>query len=407
MSIKRQMLLNTIGTVFYLGCQWLMSVLIVRLSGYEAAGKLTLAISITNVFSVIALFTMRQYQVSDLENQYKDCIYIVSRYITSLLSLIACMTYVGFRFTENEQILCVLAYMIIKVTEALVDVYHGILQKKIRYDLMCISYVLRGFFHLSIFVIVLWKTGSLVLALSMISVILLLICIVYDRKNLAMPLIKKNEIEWGDLRELLKNCFPLVIFNFIITYIPILPRLLYETMYGTDKLGVYGAVSAPAMIINVVAVMVFNPLIPVVKRTYQEKGKKYFHILLLRIMGFIAVIGWVVMILVKLMGGVVLEFLFGDSIVSYVWILKPIALSAIVIAAVWIISNILITIRKIKELMVISVSSILLELFFVRRMLIKWEMNGISYCSILFLGMIVILAFVVAWFGRMEDKKNG
>lgn len=406
MSLKRQMLLNTIGTVFYLGCQWLMSVLVVRMSGYETAGKLTLAISITNIFSVIALFTMRQYQVSDLENQYEDSTYIVSRYITSLLALIMCTLYVGFSLSESDQILCVLAYMIIKVTEALVDVYHGILQKNIRYDLMCISYVIRGVFTLGIFVIVLWRTGNLALTLLIIAVILLIVCITYDRKKIDIPLIRRSIINWGNLKELLKVCFPLVIFNFIVTYIPILPRLLYQTIYGTDKLGVYGAVSAPTMVINVVAVLIFNPLIPVVKKVYQERNKKHFHILLLQIMGFVVIMGLVAIILIKLLGNIVLVFLFGDSIVPYIWILEPIVLSAIVIAAVWIISNVLITIRKIKELMVISVSAFLLELLFVKHILIQWEMNGISYCAILFLGIIVALAFAVAWFGKAREWKN-
>lgn len=50
MKIACNILWNTIGNIFYLGCQWLLSVVVVRISGsYADAGVLTLAISTTNV----------------------------------------------------------------------------------------------------------------------------------------------------------------------------------------------------------------------------------------------------------------------------------------------------------------------------------------------------------------------
>ena len=72
MSIKTSILWNTWGSLVYLGCQWLLSVLVIRISGFENSGILTLAMSITNMFYSIAVYGMRTFQVADTENEYSQ-----------------------------------------------------------------------------------------------------------------------------------------------------------------------------------------------------------------------------------------------------------------------------------------------------------------------------------------------
>ena len=57
---------NSIGSLFYSGCQWLTTVLIVRLTtGYDAAGVLALAMAVvTAAFAVIMFWqNMRMREV--------------------------------------------------------------------------------------------------------------------------------------------------------------------------------------------------------------------------------------------------------------------------------------------------------------------------------------------------------
>ena len=70
-SIKASVIWNSMGSMVYLISQWLISVLVVRVSGVEVAGNLTLAMSIKNVFYSIAMQGIRNYQVSDTNEKYK------------------------------------------------------------------------------------------------------------------------------------------------------------------------------------------------------------------------------------------------------------------------------------------------------------------------------------------------
>ena len=71
-SVKKNILWNSIGTFVMFFCQWLMMVLVVRLSGYADSGILSLSISCGNVFLIIAAFGVKTYQVSDVKENTRQ-----------------------------------------------------------------------------------------------------------------------------------------------------------------------------------------------------------------------------------------------------------------------------------------------------------------------------------------------
>lgn len=70
LTIQESIVWNSVGSLVYLATQWLTTILVVRLAGVDAAGNLTLAMSIGNLVYSIALFGMRNFQVSDISEEY-------------------------------------------------------------------------------------------------------------------------------------------------------------------------------------------------------------------------------------------------------------------------------------------------------------------------------------------------
>ena len=61
----KSLIWNMGGMCFYYLCRWLINISVVRMSvNYIDAGRLSLAISITNIWNVFALFSVRNIQVS-------------------------------------------------------------------------------------------------------------------------------------------------------------------------------------------------------------------------------------------------------------------------------------------------------------------------------------------------------
>ena len=121
-SIQKSIIWNSAGSMVYLITQWLISVLVVRLSGVETAGILTLAMSVNNVFYSIAMQGIRNYQVSDMKEKYTSGIYVSSRLIICILSFLVCVGYALIAGYSYGSSLCIVAYCLFKMGEAFYDV---------------------------------------------------------------------------------------------------------------------------------------------------------------------------------------------------------------------------------------------------------------------------------------------
>ena len=125
-NVKNNILWSSAGSFIYMLTQWLLSVFIVRISGFDDAGTYSLAMSIANVFYGIAIYGMRNYQVSDISGKYENRQYIDSRFVTCLVAIIGCLIFTVINRYDLKTIIVICLYMIFKAHEALVDVFHGI-----------------------------------------------------------------------------------------------------------------------------------------------------------------------------------------------------------------------------------------------------------------------------------------
>lgn len=109
---------------------------VIRFYGYNDAGVLSLAMSITAVFQTIALFGIRNYQVSDVISKYSDGCYVMLRNITCIAALSLCMLFAVINYYCSEQMLAVLWFMVFRLAENYSDVIHRIAQKENRLDIV-------------------------------------------------------------------------------------------------------------------------------------------------------------------------------------------------------------------------------------------------------------------------------
>lgn len=72
LTVKQNMVWNMAGSAIGLGCQWAISILVVRLApDLTSAGLYSLAMSVYGIFSPIAQFGMYTYLITDMKNQNK------------------------------------------------------------------------------------------------------------------------------------------------------------------------------------------------------------------------------------------------------------------------------------------------------------------------------------------------
>jgi len=118
-TVESNIAWNTVGNIFYLGCQWLLSVVVVRVTGsYADAGTLALAISISSIFTILALFSVRNYQVSDITGQYSQSDYVSHRIITCSAAMLLCIVFTMIIGYSLGTTLSIIAYLLMRLVEA-------------------------------------------------------------------------------------------------------------------------------------------------------------------------------------------------------------------------------------------------------------------------------------------------
>lgn len=361
LSIQASIVWNTLGSSVYMATQWLITILVVRLADVAAAGDLALAMSVNNIFYSIAVFGIRNYQVSDVKNKYSNGIYITSRIISCVGSLLLGILYCLPISYTVEQKVCIILYCIFKMSEALYDVYAGICQKAWRMDYIGKSWLLRGITTFVAFCAVLYVTADLLPAVLAMAIISFVIIGVYDIPKTRG--IADIRIQWEskECLRLMKECAPLLCYLILSTTVTTIPRVLMERMLGNYALGIYGSVAAPTVIVQMGASYIFNPFMTVFAEQYASGRMEAFWGTLKKCGLGILVLGAIALVGGRLLGAWGLKLLYGAEVASYVSLLLPLIGSTILTACVWLMCGLLTVVRAFKGLIYSNIIAVIVS----------------------------------------------
>lgn len=397
LTIKESVLWNTWGSVLYLGIQWLLTVLVTRILGYEDAGVYSLAMSVANIFYALSIYGMKNFQISDMERKYSPGNYVVSRFVTGGGAFVLCTLFALINSYSTKQTLCIIVYMLFKLSEAFFDVCLGFYQKNWRMDFMGKSMTMRGILMLCTFPVVMWVTHNLLLAIIVMAVAVYGVIIFYDFKN-AMRLEEIHfSLELPVVRRLLTECIPLAIYLILSTCIGSVPRYFLEMFEGNEALGIYASVATPTLIVQMAATYIFNPMVTVFSESYANKDKKRFVKTLRQCLTAVLCISAIGLVGGKLLGRLGLYILYGESILPYEYLLVPIILCTITTACAWLFYDILTILRNFKALLIGNGISVLISIAMSIVLIPLWGMQGTTFALMIgnLAGMVVCVGALI------------
>lgn len=390
----------------YNACQWLMTILVVWLSDdFMNAGNLALAMSVTNFFSIIAMYNTRIFQVSDIKEVYSDSVYISARVLTCAASFVLCVVFVlvaGFTATQR---LIVIFYMLFRVNESFVDVLHGIDQKNWRMDYVGISFAARGILMLAVFVVLTRYFGLLPAVIGM-TAITTFVCIVYDIQK-TKKLTKLAIYVGKQIFSLLERCFLLMLVMLILTLIISYTRISLERILGTEALGIYATVIAPAMLIQISAFLIFTPLAKPLADCLSERNRAgFFKIIALAsalIIGFTAAFTAASAFFGEWGLGILSKWS-EESMVPYAYIMPGAAISAGLTAFLWFMNMIFSVTRDIKGIFFGNLVGLIVCLAITDAFLNRYGIIGANHIMIVSQGVIVLLLIArLFWYVRCKS----
>lgn len=422
-TVQENMLFNTVGSLIYYVCQWLMSVIIVRLSGFGDAGLLSLAMSATAAPAIIGLFNVRSYQVSDMKGQYTDKEYMRSRVYTNILSVIACLAVVLYYGYSMEKAVIIMTFMGFKVVEGMADVYYGIDQKIERMDYAGISLTVRGIGSLVVFlgtflvssvmlaecevkestfedVLNTFVTTRLLISIVAMSLFSLVVVLLYDRrmvKQYQEKIPENKAVMRKQVKSLLITCFPLAVVAFLNNMSLTIPKLYLEQYFGEEVMGIYSSVASPTIVIQLAATTLFAPLIPPLTVEFNNGNKKNFLGGLKKFALLIGAITILALIGSKLLAHWGLVLLFGTDIEPYVYLFIPVIMISILIAINASMFSVCTLIREIKSQYLIGGFGIFAAVVGSLTLVKEYSMEGVVWALAATLLVQILIQFIIIY----------
>lgn len=382
---------NSFGMIFYYGCQWLTTLLVVRLSGYTDSGVYGLAMTFTAAFAILALFNTRQYQVSDVVGEYSDRTYIRSRLISIGIAFSICAAGVCVNHYTPYQWGVILLYMVYKCEEAWIDVYHGVDQKNGRMDYICYSYLARGVLMLGSFCGVLYLTQNLVYAVFSMMMTTLLVAVFYDRRIAEGFISEDSKSSKEAVKKLMFAMLPLAIVAMTNNLSISFPKYFLQMYFGDEALGYYSSVATPSMIVQVGANTIFVPLITPLADRLKENDKQGFKQILKRVAIVFVLLSILAVLASAWLGEWFLVLAFKEEIRPYVYLFIPIIISTLMISINACLFPVCTVLREIKGQLFVGlggvISSFLASMICVK----KYYMNGVVIALLITLAVQIII----------------
>ena len=402
-SLKRNMAFNTIGGLWYQGCLWLITVLVVRLSSnYEYSGMLALGMTVGNMMSALGTFNVRIFQVTDSSNKFSQSEYVAFRIASLTAATIMLLVYSLFISNSNECYLSILAFLVFKIDESFVDVLYGIDQRHERMDYIGISQLIRGVLVVALFTITMAVFDSLPAALVAMTVPCVAITFLFDWRFATKLESIKPRINLKNAKALFVACLPLVVSIFLLGMIVSIARQIYGSINGVEKLGIYAAVATPAVLIQAGARFLYSPLIVPLCGLYYDDLQK-FKMRLTGISLRLIAISVIAVVALGLVGPHFLTLVFGDSIAGYSDLFPGVLACSATSALLYFVSDILVLCRFIKWNCVAAIVSFICSLLFSFPLESMFDMNGIN-ATIILANLVGIIFAYAAFLFKLKGK---
>ena len=237
----------------------LLTILVSQICGCDIAGRFTMAFVIATVLQFIALFGVRTFQVSDVNEQDSFAAYQLQRIVTCLVMAAVGCIYLVLRHDSELMSSLLISLMAFKLVDSLADVFEGRLQQCDKLYLAGISQAIRcgGACFAFMLVLILFRdVQAAAYALALFAGVSFVV-ITYPLAKFETP--KSRGWEAIELSELFYECFPAFLGQFLFALIDSSPKFIMEALLDYQQQLYFNALYFPAMAIVLVAALVYKP----------------------------------------------------------------------------------------------------------------------------------------------------
>ena len=309
---------NTVGVGLWGMVFPVLTIVVTQLAGAEQAGMFSLAFVTALLLMFVGNYGVRNFQASDLDEEYSFADYQANRVLTVVIMLVAGITYCKFRGYTDQMWLMSLGVYLYKAVDALADVYEGRLQQVDKLYLAGISQAFRSAAALIGFSLALLITRNVGVSSIVMAVIAALTFVVFTFPLAQLETPKSRSANAKRVIALLKQCFPLFVALFMYNLIDNMPKFVMEGALSYDNQLYYNALYFPAHAILLTSGFIYKPMLLKMANAWADPAKrKKFDLIIVVMFVIIVAITVVVAGAMGWFGLTIMSFLYSIDFEQY------------------------------------------------------------------------------------------
>lgn len=302
---------NSIGGMLNALQSVVVLMVITRTCGLADAGIYSIAFATGNLFMYLGNYGVRNYQVSDLRQQYAFQDYLWHRCVTILLMLAASAFYCTVNFASGsyspEKTAIVLAMCVLKTEDCIEEVFEGRLHQNGRLDLAGKMMTVRILISIGGMMAALVLTKSLFLS-TLAAIVLafgsFIFMAIRYRREIAWS---RSPFLWAKTAGLLAACFPVCAANFLSFYLINAPKYAIDAAMSEEVQAEYNFIAMPVFVIQLLTMFIYQPVMVRMTTSYRRKERRAF------LREFMSVVRWLLVLSAAVLFG---AYLLGIPVLS-------------------------------------------------------------------------------------------
>ena len=403
---KSNYLWNLLGSVSSALISTLLLLIASRELGASQSDTFSIVYSISQQLIIIGLFQVRNYQATDVSGRISFTDYFFSRIITILLMLLSACVFLFFQKYSLEKTLIYIFIVLYRSCDAFSDVYQGQLQQNRRSDLAGKILFFRSIIAIVNFFIILKITESLVITSFGIFLVNALLTIILDipilrESRITGPIkFEKNTISSTFL--ILKQCFPLFLNGFIITYIFTEPKLVIDQLLSRDIFASgmqrnFNILFMPTFILNLLFI-ILRPMITELSYDWENKKFDIFNKKVKNISKVLLFFGIITIIFSYFVGTFLLSFVFGVDLNSYSIELVVLILAGLFNVFATMIDNLMTIFRRQKLLLPVYIITFIFSKILNYPMIFSFGISGAAISFLISMVIYFVLSIIIYFY---------
>ena len=373
--------------------QTMVLLLLITRTGTDTDSSIfVMAYAIGNLVLNVGKYGVRQYQVTDVQEQCKFRDYLRARYASMVFMFVSIFLYVGYNVMNHSysatKAIVVVGICMVKAVESFEDVFHGRIQQKGRLDVAGRVLGVRLFIFVLGYGITYIVTKNLIFTTILNLGITVLVAIFLNTIAFQSFRDDGKSAGKGSVKRVLIECLPLCICMCLNMYIANAPKYIIDTIVSDEVQTRFNIVFMPVFVIALLATFIFQPYLKRLGEMWITRDVKKFVKTIINFSLVVLIIDLVITLVGSFIGGPILGMIYGVSLKSYNHYLIVFMLAGGIIALQNLFIMVVTTVRY-QKFMIYGYSITALILFLFGKKILTG--NGLFALCIFFLAMLTFL----------------